>query len=70
MMFLPVINYEERIPTNLKHGLEMLSAHCAATGKNVIDSDFVLSFLKDTPYASHADRFKPEYLHRAIDVQQ
>jgi hypothetical protein len=70
MTFLPVINYDARLPSNLKYGLEMLVAHCVATGKNTISHDFVLEFLNDTPYASYADRFKPEHLHRAIDDQQ
>lgn len=70
MMFLPVINYDVRIPANLKYGLEMLVAHCVATGKEAIDDDFVVSFLKGTPYYSFADRFKPEHLHRVIDGQQ
>lgn len=70
MKFYPTINYGTRIPNNLKYGLEMLVAHCVATGKETIDHDFVVSFIKQTPYAEYADRFKPEYLHRAIDGQQ
>ena len=59
------------MPRSLKYGLEMLAAHCAATGKNQIDLDFAVKFLKSTPYASEADKLSPDHLHRAtIDDQQ
>jgi len=62
MKFYPEINPEVRIPKNLKHGLDMFVAHCAVTGREQVDFDYVIQFLEQTPYASSAKNFKPNHL--------
>jgi hypothetical protein len=68
MMFYPEINPEQRIPKDLRYGLDMLIAHCNVTGRNELDIDYVLQFLRTTPYSSSAKSFKPNYLMKSFSA--
>lgn len=57
------------MPRSLKYGLEMLVAHCAATGRQELDAEFVTSFLQSTPYANAAAHFKPDNLMPSAALQ-
>lgn len=66
MLFYPEINPEVRISKNLRHGLEMLMAHCAATNRQEVDFDYVVNFLQKTPYSKSASLFKSNHLMRSF----
>lgn len=66
MKFYPEINPEVRISKNLRHGLEMLIAHCAVTDRQELDFDYVVKFLQSTPYAKSSAYFKPNHLMQSF----